>query len=145
MRWHNLSERSYIKAFNFDLDIHKLEEYYPKDNYRKAYYDLSVFMKCHDFLHRQGSGYISKQKMASKDIYTLIEELSQQFSWMEHCVRKFDVTNVGRQHDLTDLFKANQDIVLEEEELLVYNEHSFTEKDDISRQKKRLQDVKHYI
>ena len=119
VRWHNLSERRYIKAFNFDLDTHKLEEYYPKENYRKAYYDLALFMKYHNFLHRQGSGYLSKHKMASGDIYNLIEEIGQQFPWMEQCVRRFDVTNVGRQHDLTDLFKANQDIVLEEDLLLI--------------------------
>ena len=93
--WHKLSERRYIKAFNFDLDTHKLEEYYPKDNYRNAYHDLWSFMKLHEFAHRQGSGYLSKNKMGTKDIYNMIEELSQQFSWMEHCVRKFDVTNVG--------------------------------------------------
>lgn len=117
--WLNLSEKRYIKALNFDLDTHKLEQYYPMDNYRKAYHDLWSFMKLHEFLHRQGSGYLSKNKMGTKDIYNMIEELSQQFPWLGQCVRKFDVTNVGRQHDLIELIKAKQDIVLEEEELLV--------------------------
>lgn len=111
-------ERKYYKALNFDLDRHKLQEYYPGANYRKAYSDLQRFFKLHQFSHRQGSGYISDSKLATADIYDLMDELSQQFPWIGECVNKIDVTNVGRQHDLKDLLKPMEDITIDSSELL---------------------------
>ena len=34
-----------------------------------------------------------------------MDELSLQFPWIGVCVKKIDVTNVGPQHDLTELLK----------------------------------------
>lgn len=98
-------ERKYYKAINFDLSTHQLEKYYPGANYRRAYDDLKRFFNRHGFLHRQGSGYISNEKLSTADIYDLMDDLSQQYQWIGECVNKIDVTNVGTQHDLTDLLK----------------------------------------
>ena len=86
-------ERKYYKAINFDLDTNKLKKYYPR--YQQAYSDLLRFFKVNGFLHRQGSGYVSKEKMSSADIVDLIGAFQ--------CVKKIDVTNVGAQYDLTAL------------------------------------------
>ena len=51
--------------------------------------------------------------MATADIYDLMDELSRQFPWIGICVNKIDVTNVGRQHDLTELLKPAEDIVID--------------------------------
>ena len=106
-------ERKYFKALNFDLDTHQLKEHYPGANYRQAYDDLRRFFKRHRFSHRQGSGYISDDKLATADIYDLMDELSRQFPWIGICVNKIDVTNVGRQHDLTELLKPAEYIVID--------------------------------
>lgn len=98
-------ERKYFKALNFDLDTHHLQEFYPGKNYRKAYEDLKRFFYRHDFAHRQGSGYLSNQKLETADIYDLMDELSHEFVWLSECVNKIDVTNVGQQHDLIDLLR----------------------------------------
>ena len=95
--------RKYFKALNFDLDTHQLQKNYPGANYRHAYDDLRRFFQKHRFSHRQGSGYISDDKLTTADIYDLMDELSQQLSWSGICVNKIDVTNVGLQHDLTEL------------------------------------------
>ena len=71
--------------------------------------NVSVWRLC----HRQGSGYISDDKLATADIYDLMDELSRQFPWIGICVNKIDVTNVGRQHDLTELLKPAEDIVID--------------------------------
>ena len=110
--------RKYYKAINFDLSTHRLEEYYPGANYRQAYDDLKRFFKRHDFSHRQGSGYISNEKLSTADIYDLMDDLSQQYPWIGQCVNKIDVTNVGTQHDLTDLLKPI-DLALPEDALLM--------------------------
>lgn len=107
-------ERRYFKALNFDLDTHKLEEYYPGANYRQAYEDLRRFFRHHGFAHRQGSGYISVAKLGTADIYDLMDDLGQQLPWIGNCVNKIDVTNIGRQHDLTDLLRPVEDIPVDD-------------------------------
>ena len=94
-------ERKYYKAINFDLDTNKLKEYYPR--YQQAYKELLRFFVTHDFMHRQGSGYVSKNKMTSADIVDIIDEMRKSFSWCASCVKKLDVTNIGAQYDLTEL------------------------------------------
>ena len=111
-------ERKYYKALNFDLDTHQLKECYPGASYQQAYADLRRFFKGHRFSHRQGSGYISDEKLTTADIYDLMDELSQQFSWIGDCVNKIDVTNVGRQHDLTELLKPMEEIEIDESLLI---------------------------
>ncbi|HIY00463.1 MAG TPA: hypothetical protein IAA26_01220 [Candidatus Blautia faecipullorum] len=112
-------ERKYFKALNFDLDTHQLEKHYPGSNYRKAYKDLRRFFKRHSFSHRQGSGYISDEKLSTADIYDLMEELSYEFPWIGICVNKIDVTNIGRQHDLTDLLKPTEEIIIDSSMLML--------------------------
>ena len=94
-------ERRYYKAINFDLDTNELKKYYLR--YQQAYSDLLKFFKANGFLHRQGSGYVSKEKMTSADIVDLIGAFQKNFSWSSTCVKKIDVTNVGAQYDLTAL------------------------------------------
>ena len=57
--------------------------------------------------------HLTKRFMATADIYDLMDELSRQFPWIGICVNKIDVTNVGRQHDLTELLNPAEDIVID--------------------------------
>ena len=63
--------------------------------------------------------HLTKRFMATADIYDLMDELSRQFPWIGICVNKIDVTNVGRQHDLTELLKPAEDIVIDTSQLTV--------------------------
>ena len=101
-------ERKYYKAINFDLDTNKLKKYYPR--YQQAYSDLLRFFKANGFLHRQGSGYVSKEKMTSADIVDLIGAFQKKFAWSGTRVKKIDVTNVGAQYDLTALLTPDEDM-----------------------------------
>lgn len=101
-------ERKYYKAINFDLDTHRLEADYPGANYRQAYDDLKRFFKHHGFSHRQGSGYISDEKLSKANIFDLMDDLSRQYGWISESANKMDVTNIGTQYDLMELLKAEQ-------------------------------------
>ena len=111
-------ERKTFKALNFDMDTHQLKAHYPGANYRQAYDDLRRFFKRHGFSHRQGSGYLSDQRLGTADIFDLMDELGRQFPWAADCVRRIDVTNVGRQHDLTELLRPAEELAMEEVLLL---------------------------
>ena len=101
-------ERKYYKAINFDLDTNKLKKYYPR--YQQVYSDLLRFFKANGFLHRQGSGYVSKEKMTSADIVDLIGAFQKKSTWSGTCVKNIDVTNVGAQYDLTALLTPDEDM-----------------------------------
>lgn len=108
-------ERKYFKAINFDLNTHRLKDFYPRTNYRKAYDDLEHFFNQHNFSHRQGSGYVSTIKLSTADIYDLMDDLANNFEWISKCVNKIDVTNVGQQYDLTNLLCRPTDIFIKED------------------------------
>lgn len=98
-------EERYYKALNFDLSTCQLKNIYPGTDYRKAYDDLRHFFVQNNFSHRQGSGYLSDKKLLSADIYEAMSVLAEQLPWIGACVNKMDVTNVGKQHDLTRFLK----------------------------------------
>ena len=100
-------------ALNFDLDTNKLKEFYPKANWRQAYDDIAKYFKKINFTHRQGSGYLSKELLYDADIVKIAHDLSHKFKWLALCVNKFDVTEVGQTHDITDIIKEEYRLVQE--------------------------------
>ena len=46
-----------------------------------------------------------QEQMSDKQINLLIRRLSKQFPWLSICVREFDVSDIGKQRDLTHLLK----------------------------------------
>lgn len=51
-------------------------------------------------------GTFSLTKLATADIYDLMDDLTQALPWIGDCVNKIDVTNIGQQHDLIDLVRT---------------------------------------
>lgn len=83
---------------NFDLDTKKMKE---MNLYPKGYRLLGSSLKKHGFEHRQGSGYISKVKLDGDNVYDIISDVVSENEWLANCVKKIDVTDIGKQHDLT--------------------------------------------
>ena len=101
-----MSERRYYKAINFDLDRHILNDVHPSGDYRRAYHDLKKFFTKRNFDHKQGSGYVSIDKLTSIDIFELLDDLYHVLPWISDAVKAFDVTNVGNQYDLAEDIRA---------------------------------------
>ena len=96
-------ERKIRKAINFDLDtnIMKCHGLYPN-----GYELLSAAFKKQGFEHRQGSGYLSISKLTSDQVYEAVEAIVKENLWLAECVKKIDVTDIGKQHDLTSIVKT---------------------------------------
>lgn len=94
-----------LKAINFDFDTKALQKYYPSPNWRKAYDDINKFLLTNGFEHRQGSGYVSLQRMDNYSVEMLLKRLSSQFAWLSKSVKHFDVTNIGISFDMLDIIK----------------------------------------
>lgn len=91
------------KAINFDLGTNALKEHYPGKNHRDAYSEIKKYMEQHGFEHRQYSGYNSKAPMSDTEVAKIISGLSSELPWLEKCIQKIDSTDIGEQHDLTDI------------------------------------------
>ena len=91
-------ERTKRKALNFDLDTKKMKEL---NLYPRRYRLLGSSLKKHGFEHRQGSGYVSKAKLDGDNVYDIISDVVSENEWLASCIKKIDVTDIGKQHDLT--------------------------------------------
>lgn len=90
------------KAINFDLDTNAMKE---RGLYPDGYRELGKFFHKQGFMHRQGSGYVSKDKLNSDEINDIVLNTVIAVPWLAECVKKIDVTDIGRQHDLTEIIR----------------------------------------
>lgn len=95
-------ERATYKAINFDLDTKAMKDYGVLPN---GYKSVGTSLTKYGFTHRQGSGYISNEKIRHDDVAEIIRKTTKENPWLGDCVNKIDVTNVGRQFDMIDIVK----------------------------------------
>ena len=111
-------EAKHLKALYFDLRIKDLERYYSKTNPKGAYQRIQRFLLRHNFSHEQYSGYHSRFKTTDLEIFDLVHEMSREFPWLEKSMNHFEVTNIGANHDLMQLFEGD----IEEPEIIEISE-----------------------
>lgn len=97
-----------FKAFNFDLDTKLLEKYHPSKTATRPYYEIEKFFLDIGFEHRQGSGYRSKERLSNIDVFDMIDSLRKQYLWIDKCIKRIDVTDVGEVYDLVYLFEEEE-------------------------------------
>lgn len=96
------------KAINFDIDTKKYEKLTRKKS-PNAYKEISDYFMQNDFIHRQGSGYISKNDISMWSITIFIKQMSKDLYWLKYCIKEIDVTNIGRQHSLLNMLESPLD------------------------------------
>lgn len=97
-------EVKHFKALYFDLCVKDLEKYYSATNPRGAYRKIQDYLLKRQFSHEQYSGYHSQYKTTDLEIFDLVYEMNKDFPWLKRCLNHFEVTNVGANHDLMQLF-----------------------------------------
>lgn len=105
------------KAINFDLNTESLKKIFKSNNpfvYMSAYRKIGRFLKNNDFEHRQWSGYVSKQPLTPIQVTAIVKGLNKTLPWLCQCVKKFDVTDIGEQHDLMYIFQKTEKAKLQE-------------------------------
>jgi virulence-associated protein VapD len=103
-------DKSVRKVINFDLDTKKLDRYYSSTakSGNNGYSDIRCFLEENGFEHRQYSTYSSYNKLYNRNIFKLIEKLDEKFPWIDKCVNKMDVTDIGEMYGLTDIFDKDK-------------------------------------
>jgi virulence-associated protein VapD len=98
-----MAEYRRFKAINFDLSSERLREVFGEKGRRKAYAQIESFLRKEGYTHRQWSGYISQRPKSNLEVFYCIDGLARQHRWLDHCVNRFDVTNVTGQSDMIDI------------------------------------------
>ena len=93
------------KALNFDISDSLLKQYYPSKSYKNGWKDINKYLVRYGFLHRQYSGYVSKDDILMTDVFNLVGKLSRQYPWLKMSVMIFDVTIVGNEYNLLPIIK----------------------------------------
>lgn len=99
-------EAKHLKAIYFDLRVKDLKEYFSETNPTGAYGKIRDYLLKRGFSHEQYSGYHSKYKTTDLEIFDLVREMSREFVWLPYCLNHFEVTNIGANHDLMQLFEG---------------------------------------
>ncbi len=89
------------KQFVFDLKADKASpifKYY--NSLSGAYDDIRRYMEANGFIHRQGSSYISETTMDNRKVRKFLKGMCKYLPWLEECSKAFDITDIGKQHDL---------------------------------------------
>ena len=94
-----------FKAINFDLNTASLRALFGEEGRAQAYRRIQSFLKAHGFEHRQGSGYRSTIALSDLDVTDLVVDMYKSLEWLPRCVRRLDVTNIGRDYDLDAIAK----------------------------------------
>lgn len=137
-------ERRVRKAINFDLDTVRMRE---MSLYPQGYKMLQQSFKKVGFTHRQLSGYVSKEKLNSVQVPKIIEKIITENPWLVNCVKKIDVTDIAKQHDLTAIVKECAEIlrsqgILYSQEIHQKTEQKTSEQDNIQPPNKNTNKVK---
>ena len=111
----NKKQQGNRKQITFDLSQKALAEHYPRPkhtvnprDYKKAYSDISRFMKKNGFEHRQFSVYTSIERLTAAKVSALIKKMAMEMPWLAHSVNQIDVTNIGSQHSLLQVMQIEQ-------------------------------------
>lgn len=94
-------------AITFDLNTKELEERYLTTNWRKAYDDIAVFLSEYGFERQQGSVYFGDDEVDAVTCVTAIQDLSQEYDWIEHCVKDIRMLRIEERNDLMPAIKKN--------------------------------------
>ena len=101
-------DSSLRKGINFDLDTEALKKYYPKGDWRHAYYDVRGFFEKNEFEHIQGSGYHSKDPMSETRAMSIIYKMTKIFPWLNYCVSVCTISDVPELYDISHVFRERR-------------------------------------
>ena len=121
------SEEKHIKCIHFDFLIDEIRKHFSNDS--TPYTQIQKFLESNGFEHRQYSGYISKEPLSEYQTYILMKRLGAKFTWLDDCMRRFDIENApatmdGRDEISKSAIKTmNQQLKELQKEIKNYTEH----------------------
>lgn len=103
------------KQIAFDLDTNALKTYYPSESWNNAYEVIRKHMTAHGFQWLQGSVYVSDKPMKPYRVTRVLNELVNKNPWLNVCMRDCRETNIGKEHDINNIFDKTAEVPTREE------------------------------
>ena len=94
------------RSINFDLDTNQMK-YLGK--YPNRYKEIERFFRKKGFIHRQGSGYVSKRVLSSMSVLNMIRQLRKQSPWLIACTKDIIMTDFTKQSNITKIITEKQE------------------------------------
>lgn len=94
-------------AITFDLDTKALEQHYLNTSWRNAYQDIERFLLDFGFTRQQGSVYFGDDEVDAVTCVTAVQELSQNYAWLDKCVTDIRMLRIEEFNDLMPAIKKN--------------------------------------
>lgn len=96
-------DNSLKKGIYFDLNIRALKIFYPKADWRHAYFDIRQFLEANNFEHIQGSGYHSQSSLSEVDAMKIIYFMYSELSWLSSCVSICIISDIPHIYDVSKI------------------------------------------
>lgn len=110
-------QRSIRFDFSGELLRQKFEEYGLTNDYRDAYKVAKKYFTEIGYSHEQGSVYITPNKKIDSEILKDVINFSEQYPYLGESFSSFQITSVGRKHDITDIANGKQSTISKNNEL----------------------------
>lgn len=94
-------------AITFDLDTKELEKRYPSASWQTAYRDIEIFLADYGFSRQQGSVYFGDAQVDAVTCVTAVQDMSEEFDWLEPCVRDIRMLRIEERNDLMPALKKS--------------------------------------
>ena len=91
------------KQIIFDLDTNVSKKILGS-NYNNLYQQIRKYMQRNNFIHIEGSSYMSNKAMSEFTLYNIIDGLIEEIPCLKKCCRDMRVTNISRVHSLNYFF-----------------------------------------
>ncbi|SUB33622.1 Virulence-associated protein D [[Pasteurella] mairii] len=94
-------------AITFDFNTKELEKNYSPSSWRNAYEDVASFLSDYGFSRQQGAVYFGDSTVDAVVCVTVVQDMSQEFSWFEPSVRDIRMLRIEEFNDLMPAIKSN--------------------------------------
>lgn len=92
------------KQISFDIDTNVGKQIFGEQGYTKIYADIRRFMKKRGWKHIEGSVYMSGQPMSNSGVAYMIDNMKEEYPYLDKCVREIHQTDVSNVHSLNQYF-----------------------------------------
>ena len=93
------------KQITFDVDTNICKQIFGEKKFRQPYNEIRKFLEDNNWTHIEGSSYMSKDKMDNMDVSNLINDLIEQYPYLNKCVKKMHQADISNIHSLEGYFE----------------------------------------
>ena len=93
------------KQITFDIDTNVAKQILGEKNYTNVYAHIRSFMNKRNWIHIEGSVYVSKMPMSNIKTAHLVNDLKNKYPYLNKCIREMHQSDISNVHSLSHCFE----------------------------------------